>query len=186
MDDIVLEEDVGVDAKAVNEEKEKLRDLKLTRSHRCSNKRSEVNKMSIEDQSANLSLSDKPALLEVVTSTDVIASDLVGTIHVLAGKADSRDDAKAVSSLILIKALADVASDAKAMMRLCLAACLENAGNKNKAVGTVATNIALAPFCITSNPFAMRSLLPVFFRFIIFDPGINTTRLERRQQLFYK
>ncbi len=270
IDDTVLEEDVEADDDSVDKENEKLLDLKLTCSHRYPNHRSDVNKMSIDDRFA---VSDEPALLKAVKSTDVIASDLAAIIHVLAAKAklknnvaldletegefqdttlttrggylptigvrtpeprsnqrsdtnnmsinnqfadlslsgkpsllealktidviasdlvaDTRDDDdKAVSLLPLIKALTDFAPDAKAATRLYLAACLSNAVNRNKTVVTVATDVALAPVCTTSNPFVMASLLPVFFntnsQFIIFDPGINTTQLERRQPTFLR
>ena len=118
--------------------------------------------MSIDDQFANLSLGDEPALLEAVKSKGVIASGLAANIHALAGKAESKDDAEAIAALTLIKVLAEGAPDAQAVVKLCLAACLEQAGNKSKAVVTAATDAALA-ICTNINPFAMKSLLPVFF-----------------------
>ena len=53
--------------------------------------------MSIDDQFANLSLGDEPALLEAVKSKGVIASGLAANIHALAGKAESKDDAEAIA-----------------------------------------------------------------------------------------
>ncbi|KAL9182685.1 hypothetical protein ACHAXT_013337 [Thalassiosira profunda] len=109
-----------------------------------------------------LSLDDAPTGVEDVKSKGVEKSGLAANIHVLAGKAESKDEAEALAALALVKALAEGAPDAGAITKHCLAACLEQGGHKSKAVVSAATDAALA-ICKNVNPFAMKSLLPVIF-----------------------
>lgn len=118
--------------------------------------------MSIESKLAALSIGDEPSLVEDVKKNGVEKSGLAANIHALAAKVESKTDDEALAGIALVKALAEGAPDAQAVTKVCLAACLEQAGNKNKAVATAASDAALA-ICKNINPFAMKSLLPAIF-----------------------
>jgi elongation factor 3 len=118
--------------------------------------------MSIESKLAALSIGDEPSLVEDVKKNGVEKSGLAANIHALAAKVESKTDDEALAGIALVKALAEGAPDAQAVTKICLAACLEQAGNKNKAVATAATEAALA-ICKNINPFALKSLLPAIF-----------------------
>jgi elongation factor 3 len=118
--------------------------------------------MTIEAKLEKLSLGDEPALVEEVKTKGVKTSGLAANIHALAGKAESKNEAEAIASLTLVKALAVDVPAAQAVTKHCLAACIEQAGNRSKQVVKVATDAALA-ICHNINPFAMKSLLPIIF-----------------------
>jgi len=118
--------------------------------------------MSLESKLASLSLGDASSLVEDVKSKGVEKSGLAANIDALAAKAESKDEAEALAGLALVKGLAEGAPDSQAVSKICLAACLEQAGHKSKAVNKAAADAALA-ICANINPFAMKSLLPIFF-----------------------
>jgi len=118
--------------------------------------------MSIESMLEKLSLGDESALVEEVKKSGVEKSGLAANIFALAAKAESKDDKDALAGLTTVKALAEGAPDAQAVTKQCLAACLEQGGHKSKAVKELATATALA-ICKNTNPFAMKSLLPIIF-----------------------
>jgi elongation factor 3 len=118
--------------------------------------------MSLESKLEKLSLGDEPSLVEEVKKNGVDKSGLAANIHVIAGKAESKDDDEAIAALTLIKALSEGAPDAQAVTKICLTACLKQGAAKNKAVVTAATDAAMA-ICKNINPFAMKSLLPMIF-----------------------
>jgi len=118
--------------------------------------------MTIEAQLEKLSLGDESSLVEEVKKNGVEKSGLAANIHVLAGKAESKDETEAIAALTLVIALAVGVPDAQAVFKECLSACLEQAGNNRKTVSKVATEAALA-ICTNINPFAMKSLLPTIF-----------------------
>jgi len=118
--------------------------------------------MSLESALEKLSLGDAASLVEAVKKDGLEKSGLAASIHALAAKAESKDEADALAGLALVQALAEGAPDAQAVTKQCLAACLEQAGHKSKKVNEAAKAAADA-ICTNINPFAMKSLLPAIF-----------------------
>eukprot|EP00580_Thalassiosira_gravida_P003959 CAMPEP_0201604942 /NCGR_PEP_ID=MMETSP0492-20130828/4919_1 /ASSEMBLY_ACC=CAM_ASM_000837 /TAXON_ID=420259 /ORGANISM="Thalassiosira gravida, Strain GMp14c1" /LENGTH=1039 /DNA_ID=CAMNT_0048069075 /DNA_START=38 /DNA_END=3157 /DNA_ORIENTATION=- len=118
--------------------------------------------MSIEAKLEKLSLGDESSLVESVQKEGIEKSGLAANIDALAAKAESKDEKTALAGIALVKALAEGAPECQPVIKNCLAACLEQAGHRSKAVNKAASEAALS-ICKNTNPFAMKSLLPIIF-----------------------
>jgi len=118
--------------------------------------------MSIEEKLATLALGDEPSLVSSVKADGIEKSGLAPSIEGLAAKCESKDEATALAGLALATALAKDCPEAQALTKLCLGPALEQAGSKSKAVRDAASTTALA-ICAGTNPFGMKSLLPILF-----------------------
>jgi len=118
--------------------------------------------MSIEEKLATLALGDEPSLVSSVKADGIEKSGLAPSIEGLAAKCESKDEATALAGLALATALAKDCPEAQALTKLCLGPALEQAGSKSKAVRDAASATALA-ICAGTNPFGMKSLLPILF-----------------------
>jgi len=107
--------------------------------------------MSLESALEKLSLGDAASLVEAVKKDGLEKSGLAASIHALAAKAESKDEADALAGLALVQALAEGAPDAQAVTKQCLAACLEQAGHKSKKVNEAARRPP-TPSARTSTP----------------------------------
>jgi len=118
--------------------------------------------MSIEEKLATLSLGDESSLAASVKSDGIEKSGLAPSIEGLAAKCGSGDEKEALAGMALARSLASDCPEAQALTKLCLGPCLEQASSKSKSVREAASSTSLA-ICAGTNPFGVKSLLPVLF-----------------------
>jgi len=118
--------------------------------------------MSIEEKLATLSLGDESSLAASVKSDGIEKSGLAPSIEGLAAKCGSGDEKEALAGMALVRSLASDCPEAQALTKLCLGPCLEQASSKSKSVREAASSTSLA-ICAGTNPFGVKSLLPVLF-----------------------
>lgn len=118
--------------------------------------------MSIEEKLATLSLGDESSLAATVKSDGIEKSGLAPSIEGLAAKCGSGDEKEALAGMALARSLASDCPEAQALTKLCLGPCLEQASSKSKSVREAASSTSLA-ICAGTNPFGVKSLLPVLF-----------------------